>query len=675
MEEVYKILAYKAPTDDSSLKLVTQLQSDLSALGHAARSEPVTLSPDWVKHHVNLARSRLRELKSIWGCVVDDADVSHDESRAAQNHVMRLFAVNHGCLPLLLAAHAWALRTSSPCCANQISGIGLLLMDLQFAIRVVLASKPLAPVDAPLLRTWENVLTAFLRTQPLHAFSAILHAHRQRLAACRGDAVSELAALGKAADAWTGALELAAFIVDVRNDSDSIESPITPSEVASSHVLQHLCALRLDLAEGLARAGDGEGTGEGEGEGQEVGSGAAVAAEGARVTKQLEGQDGALLKAIASASYAAQIEGPYVSVRERDLSVSVRLWTREPGSSKAVIRSALSHPAVQCLLGWWLVAPGAVAGGAGGRAWGLPEPLLRHVGDMGERVKLCVQALESAALCWEQVLRFWQDLPPSQRSGAAAAAAAQGSDREAVAALAGSASVAAPSMPPGAAAGTAILAPAGTPAGAHTNSISHELQHRPFPYSPLQIYRMCTAALRTCDSLAEQGFQPTRFHIAMLTPAVKDGMGVLIGSLLRMPPAQAARHLASAWQVLLQCPTAGIEIHSSTLGLCMARLLGELPPRLQQQQQGQEQQQEQQQQGREDGGLLLSQQQQHSQQGTNAGGGERATGDEATGSGATVGRSSSDGGEGAAAAGERPMCAPLCAPCHRPCPCRISVSP
>ncbi len=684
-EALYSMLAYKAPRDNVSLQLATQLQSALSAVCRAASSETVALNPSLVERNVNLARSRLRELKSIWGCVVDKVGVSDDESQAAKNHVRRLFAVHHRCLPLLLAAHAWALRTSSPCRDNQISDIGLLLMDLQFAIRVVSAAEPVAPVDAPLLRTWEAVAVAFLRTQPLHATSAVLDAHRQQLAACRGDPVAELAALRQAANAWTGAVDLAAFFSNSNLAWGEAAKSIIPSDFGSSHILQHLCALRLDLAEGLARAGHGEG--------EAAGGGATAAAEGAKqMVQQLEGKDVALLKAIASATYQAPRTGEW-HVHIEDLSVSVELETREPRSSEVAMRSALSHPAVQCLLGWWLVALGAAEGR--GRAWGLPEPLLRHVGDMGERDKLCVQALKSAALCWDIELRLWQEPSPPQHSSdaaaAAAAAAAQGSEGEAAAVLAGCGSAAVPGMLPGAAAGTALLASAGTSASAHASSISHAPQHRPFPYSPLHMYLMCTSALETCYSLAENGRQPTRFNSGTLKLAVHSGMGVLIGSLLRMPPAQAARHLASAWQVLLQCPTAGIEIHSSTLGLCMARLLGELPPRLQQQQHGDENEGVQQQllQGQEEG--EVQQRQQHNRQETRAGGGAPETGGEVAGSGATAGCPSSDHGEGAAApggparapaplcapcaaaAGERSTPSPLCADCQRPCLCCSAV--
>ncbi len=529
------------------------------------------------------AFSKLQQLNKTWSCVIRPDGRELKFFLAGRNQVLQLLAVGHPCIPMLLTAHAWALRASMPSSIHNTDSVCSLLTKVQVAIRAIRGACPCESVDDPLLRIWETVLTAFLRTQPLHAASAVLHAHRQRLAACTGEPVSEPAALRTAADAWTGALELAELVGSLGFKMDSAASSKPLADLASSHILQHLCALRLDLAESLARVGEGRG------EGEEAGGGdAATAAAAVQLSKRLEQGDSSLLELVASIAHNCSTGG-LVAI-QRDLTVCVEVDTRRPGGLDAELRSALSHPAVQCLLGWWLVAPGAAAGGGGGRAWGLPAPLLRHVGDMGERDKLCVQALKGAALCWEQVLGGWEGpqpdpaAPPLELLPPEAAGTAAAGPGAATAGGAGLGRGVPRAQLTGAAGGGQVPQTTVAGPGAAATALA-SVNSRPV-YSPAHMHRMCMAALRQCCSFPECAARvqiDAYFERVYFRPAVKKGLGVLVGSLLRMPPAKAARRLASVWRLLLRVSRAGFGISCTTVGLRMGQLLGELPPRLQQQ--------------------------------------------------------------------------------------------
>ncbi len=590
-------LFYVAPSSQEHLRLATELQSALSPICRVA----VSGNGDSTTTPANMQQACdvLKKLNQNWSCVLRPDDGELKFFLAVRNQVLHLVVLGHPCIQMLLTAHAWALRASMPSSINNTDSVCSLLTELQLAIRAIWKGKPCDPIDEPLMRIWETVVTAFLRTQPLQAASAVLHAHRQRLVACRGDAVPELAALRQAADAWTGALELAELVgnLEFKKVSAAISNPL--ADVATSHIVQHLCALRLDLAEALARAVE-----EGQGEGEEAGGGDAATAEAARqLSERHEQDDASLLELVASIAHSCSAGG--VVAKQRDLTVCVEVDTRQPGGSDAELRSALSHPAVQCLLGWWLVAPGAAAGGGGGRAWGLPGPLLRHMEAIGERDKLCVRALKGAALCWEQVLRDWEGsnsdpaappsaLVPSGAAGTAAAGAGSGAATAGATGLGcgsgfGPGEAARQQQPTGAAGagqvpqttadGPVAAAVAGTPSGTS----------RPV-YSPAHMHRMCMAGLRQCCSFPEYApgmAMDAYFEILSLRPAVDKGLGVLIGNLLRMPPAKAARRLASVWRLLLRVSKAGFGMLCSTLGLRMGQLLGELLPHLQQQQEQQ----------------------------------------------------------------------------------------
>ncbi len=587
------VLSYVAPSGQEHLCLATELQSALSPICRVATSGAGAVT----SANMQQACDVLKRFNQNWSCVLRPDDEELRFFVAGRNQVLHLLALGHPCIQMLLTAHAWALRASTPPSINNTGSVCSLLTELQLVIRAIWKGKPCDPIDEPLMRIWDTVVTAFLHTQPLHAASAVLHAHRQQLAACRGEPVSELAALRQAADAWTGALELAVLVGNLEFKMDSAAIPNPLADVGTSHIVQQLCALRLDLAEGLARAVE-----EGQGEGEEAGGGDAATAEAARqIGKRLEQDDASLLELVASIARSCSAGG--VVTKQRDVTVCVEVDTRRPGGLDAELRSALSHPAVQCLLGWWLVAPGAAAGGGGGRAWGLPAPLLRHVGDIGKRVKLCVRALKSAALCWEQVLRDCEGpnsdpaapplgLVPPKAAGTAAPGPG--------AATTGAAGMGPrPGFGPGGAArqeqltsaaeaGQVPQTTADGPVAAAAASAS--VNSRPV-YGPAHMHRMCMAGLRQCCSFPEHAATADAYFVHVtLRSAVDKGLGVLIGSLLRMPPAKAARRLASVWQVLLRVSRAGFGIPCSILGLRIGQLLGELLAYLQQQ--GQQQQQE-----------------------------------------------------------------------------------
>ncbi len=590
------VLSYKAPSSQEHLRLATELQGALSPVCRVA----ISGNGDRLVTSANVQQACdvLKQLNLNWSCVLRPDDGELKFFLAGRNQVLHLLALGHPCIPMFLTAHAWALRASMPSNSNQTNGVCSLLAELQVAIRAIWKARPCQPVDDPLLRVWETVLTAFLRTQPLHASAAVLHAHRRRLGACRGDPVSELVALRTAADAWTGALELAELVVDLYLKTGSAARSNPLADVVYSHLLQHLCALRLDLAEALARAGVTVAR-VGEEHGEEAGGGSAATAEGARqIGKRLETADASLLELVASIADRCSAGG--VDVIQRDLTVKVGM--RRPGGLDADLRSALSHPAVQCLLGWWLVAPGAAAGGGGGMAWGLPEPLLRHVEAMGERHKLGVRALKGAALCWEQMLQDWEGpnsnptapLSGLVPSGAAGTESGPGAAETSAAGLRlGPGSGSGGAMQSGVAVG--LLGGGGVPGASADGSVAAAAGMAPASsrpvYGPAHMHRMCMAGLRQCCSLPEHApdvATDAYFDHFWIEPAVDKGLGVLIGSLLRMPPAKAARRLASVWQVLLRCSHMKTVGSPTSLALCVGQLLGEVLPHVHPQTQGRE---------------------------------------------------------------------------------------
>lgn len=242
---------------------------------------------------------------------------------------------------MLLTAHAWALRASLPFSNNHLDSVCRLLTELQVAIDAIRKAMPCQPEEDPLSRGWEAVLTAFLRTQPLHAASVVLHAHRQRLGACKASPVFKLATLHQAAHAWADAMHLAGAVVGSRMLKVDRKAGVRAyADVASSHILQHLCALRLDMAEGLARVGD-----------EEAGGGDVATAEGVRqLSKRLGVTDASLLELVAAMAQGSSTGGGVVVI-QRGLTVCVEVGMRQPGGSGAEVRSALAHPAVQVLLG------------------------------------------------------------------------------------------------------------------------------------------------------------------------------------------------------------------------------------------------------------------------------------------------------------------------------------
>lgn len=568
--------AHQDPIAARSLELASRVQGALSALCQASSSRAAgpTL-PQLVGHTCSL----LQKLNASWVKHITNGGVKCTTTFADKDNILPLFDRNHDCLPDLLAAHALALRVSAPdstsplhnCMQEASHGSTCLLTDLQLCVRAVVnAEPPVFPqgirptVDertVRMLRTWEVVVMAFLRTQPLRAAAAVLHAHRQRLAeyrqdpgARREDPAAELDALCDAAEAWVLMVDLACLVRDARSFLN--HRPPDAASDALSDAVAHLCALRLDLAEGLARVQE------------QLGKDVVEAQLRGLLRATLEEHDRALLILMGKA-VDARLLGGMTDIDVDDLAVSVSLDTCQEGRPDEDSCPELSHPAVQFLLGWWVVAPGAAAGGPDSCAWGLPEGLLSHVRDIKDPSQLCMYALMAAAPYWEQVMLTGLDLLPQQHGGLTPVEAASAAARDVAAERAGVSSDGAGGSARGlgTAAETAGVAPADVapavavdgpmPAGGSSPAAAGNLPRVPQPdkliFNPVQTFRLCAAAVRHCCSAAESMRRGAGMSMWLnLGDALEHGMSTAVACLLRMTPTQAARHLATAWQLLLE---------------------------------------------------------------------------------------------------------------------------
>ncbi len=597
--------AYKDPVAVRSLELASRVQGTLSALCQAASSHS---SGQTLQQSVKQACSFLQQLNTFWLKHITKGGVKYATAFYDKDRILPLFDLNHACLPDLLAAHALALRASAPdstsplhsCMQEVFHGPTCLLRELQLSVRAVInAEPPVFPygirptVDERtlrMLRTRKAVVMAFLRTQPLRAAAAVLHAHRQRLAeyrgdpgACRGDPAAQLDALCSAAEAWVLMVDLACLVRDARSFLINL-LPRDAEADALSHAMAHLCALRLDLAEGLARVQE------------QLGKDVVDARLRGRLRRPMEEEDRALL-ILMGKTVDARVLGGMTQIHVDRLAVS--LATCRQGGPDADSCPELSHPAVQFLLGWWMVAPGAVAEGPDRCAWGLPEGLLSRVPDMQDQSQLCMYALMAAGPYWEHVMLAGLDLPPQQHGGLAPAVAASAAAGEVAAARAGALSDGAGGAARGA--GPAAASPGSTPAdvapavavdapvpaGESSPAAAGSMPTVPQPdkliFNPVQAYRLCTAAVRHCCSAAESAPQGMPVGIRLnLGDALEHGMSSAVACLLRMTPTQAARHLATAWQLLLRSIKHQYNDGMDKEEWHVAQLLGEVAQHVQQ---------------------------------------------------------------------------------------------
>ncbi len=569
-----------------------------------SRTNAVDINNTFTPAYLKRIGTFLKGLQHAWRNTEPDSDEDDEEGDEADERVvLRLLETRHPCLRELVTFHPQLLRASGPRCGVQYQ-VCSLLSEMQRVIRVLVSAISDTP-DSPAGKVQHDFMKAFMATQPAHAAAAVLHGHRQRLTECRADCAAELDALSRAVAVWVQAAALAALIWFIYCRSPPGQQGVVRDALVGSHLLVHLCALRLELAEGISRLYDSPTAGPSSqgSDGPGIKPGSQQRKQQQQLLAQLRAADSDFLSALGGALRCCSGFREVVVHLKQD-RVEMRLpWNtlhEEPG-----LHAALSHPAVHCLLGWWLVAPGVAAGCPGATAWGLPEGLVRHVAAMQDPRDLCASALFAA-------VQYWEDAPctrgvapppgPPRPAEAATAGQARAVDTAGAAGGAGEAGAAAGRA--GAAAGEAgAAAGAGMggdvidlvpwdelPGGAAAGSSSPRegeaagslpgpaVVRHPLPYSRSQVCKLVAAALR----FLSRDDAATDYSDSALSAAV----GLLVRDLMAMPRAKAARRVASTWGLLVPALEAcGRETYETAWGWHVGQLLGELPHRWRQQRQ------------------------------------------------------------------------------------------
>lgn len=526
--------------------------------------------------NLNRISTLLKGLQRAWRSTEPDSEDDEDDE-ADNRFVLRLLETRHPCLRELVTSHPLFLRASGSSCGVQVYSV---LSGMQRAIRVLARAASDGP-NSPAQLVQHDFIKAFMATQPAHAAAAVVSGHRQRLADCRGNRAAELDALSRAVAAWVEAAALAELIWDIYFRSTIRQQGVVLDALAGSHLLVHLCALRLDLAEGISRLSDNPTAGP---------SGQGSHDPGAKPGSQQQWVEQQQLLLLAQLQAADTDFLDYLRIVLRCCSeysevcldvvrnrVEVSLLCNTPAKEQ-VLHAALSHPAVHCLLGWWLVAPGVAAGCPGAKAWGLPEGLVRHVAAMADPYERCAAALYAAVTYWEGAHRLRGAEPPPgpQRPaetaafGAATAVDTAGAEEAGAAAGAGTGDVVIDLVPWDELSGGAAAGGSSARGGEGTGPLpgSGPVRH-PLPYSRSQVYKLVAAALR----FLSRNNAPTDDAHRALSAAV----GLLVRDLLAMPRAKATRRLASTWGLLLPALACGWETYETFWGLHVGRMLGELP--------------------------------------------------------------------------------------------------
>ncbi len=542
--------------------------------------------------YLNRIDTFLRTLQHAWRNT--EPYSGDDEEDADERFVLRLLETRHSCLRELVTLHPQLLRASGPrsgvSCHQRVCS---LLSEMQRVIRVLVDAASDAPASpVPLVK--HDFMKAFMATQPAHAAAAVLHGHRQRLTECRGDRAAELDALSRAVAVWVAAAALASLIWNIYGWSMPGQQGVVRDALVQSHLLVHLCVLRLELAEGISQLSDSptagpsshrSGTPEIE-QGSQPRQQQPWQQKQQQLLAQLRAADARFLETLGVALRCSSgLREVNVHVDQDRVEVSLRRGT---SSEEEGLYAALSHPAVHCLLGWWLVAPGVAAGCPGASTWGLPEGLVRHVVAMADPYDLCASALHAAVQYWEDAPRAHGIVTPQRPAEAAATGPPRAVD------VAGGARGAGPAA--GAEMGGAVidLVPwdelSGGAAGGSSGPREGEglgslpgpepVRHA-LPYSRSQVYKLVAAALRFLS----------RDHAATDNSdvALSVAVGLLVRDLLAMPRAKAGRRLASMWGLLVPALARGRDTYETSWGWHVGQLLGELPYRWRQQRQGQRQ--------------------------------------------------------------------------------------
>ncbi len=408
------------------------------------------------------------------------------------------------------------------------------------------------PDNQPLHSIHSSFCQALIQTQPLQCLSKLLHAHRSNIETVwRAGAPEQQQAdvLEAAVEGWCEAVNVATEM-----QTGLILSCCCNTEelFASSGLLEHMCALRLVLAEGLARL-------EGSKAMEETGAREQHQQQQRQLVQRLagvlHGKDQLLMDMLSSASTALPIG--WLDIEVIDTRVVVPQERSRQGSP---VWPSLSHPAVQCLLGWWLVAPGLVWGWPGAGGWRLPEALgrdFRRIRDHDAKRegksrdrRLAATALFAAARIWPALLRSGAPPPTPQQTAAAAAAPtlARGGDALAPEAVEGSSR-----------AGAIGACRAGAPTDAGLVAASPMQPSDgggcapPFPlaYRPAHMYRVCYVV--TEELGRRKGEYKTRgaWGCSFTYSAWGAGVELLADLLEFLPPRMAVGELPVVWPLVL----------------------------------------------------------------------------------------------------------------------------
>ncbi len=563
-----------------TLRLITELCSALSPICRVATAASGATDAAVTLHVLQKAEDILRQLHAVWAEYQDVYMLYDEPFYEAKKHVVEVLATRQDCLTTLLTAHAWTLRASNPLRGGQLPDVSSLLELLYHALNVLMTDDP-SQSSVP-RQMWTRLVRAFVATQPAEAAAAVVHAHRQRIAACRGEPAVEADALREAIAAWASATQVATMYIqkEIGRGTTAITLNFI-HDIAVSGIAEQLCGLRVELAEGLERiwpAPDGSSASTSASASGDAGAGAqAPRGDTVRsyIMDQLSYGDAYLLEVLDEACKAYSTGSSDVVAKVTN-TAAVHLAFGPVRPSDAAAAAAVLHPAVQYLLGWWLAVT-AVAGGRDGsssssssrttRAWGLPEAMVRHVQRMKDPRSLSLLALRATGVCWQQALRDGMVRTPPRRRRRTAAA---GEEAQAEAA------------------GTGLQVAAARP-GAGLAAAQAGGRHS-VPYSPMHMYDMCLAALVHCCWWDQDDRRDDSIVYTCLSTALDAGVGVVVQCLLRMGPEQAGRRLAIVWRMALHCAdSAGKD--PDKWGWRIAQLLCEVPLYLQRGQgQGQEQQ-------------------------------------------------------------------------------------
>ncbi len=499
--------------------------------------ESVSRGEDPSLHALEQALLPAKELRQFW-------EPSSDNGRCRVLLCLELHRRRQSnLLYALITSFAWLTRNVSPTASDPTAlnspdmRVGHSLQcNIQVAVLHVLnVSTGGSPDEEPLGAVKRSVYITLLSTEPLHCRSKALQVNRQHLESFRGSgAVTEGLPNGicVAVVAWVGAVDLTWAISRQYmatsylyiQDSDRTAMQLA---LASSHILEHLCALRVVLAEALMWAEEGSGA----------------------TPKYLH----RAIELLAEFSGKFHITLLHISAAVTDgfpsLEVSgARVVTPRPDQCmQSPLWPVVTHPAVQYLLGWYLVAPGVAEGWLTAEAWGLPEALARdytRLHSLGvERAVWPSAALHAAANIWCTALRSEASLLPLGSAVAAGGRGGDGSTEDQQGTCGVGAAVCSKAAGGAEAAAAAAAAAAGGCGSAGRPGGDWGPRCSGLACNVAQMYRLCKASMR---HMWLEGADDEH--------ALAAGADLLAECLPRLPAAVASRGLRYVWEGIFRAP-------------------------------------------------------------------------------------------------------------------------